>query len=202
MLRLATIVILPILGFAIYFYITPPIPKVVQVSPQYFPTQVGTTWVYQDGDKERKIVVVKVERKGESYIITSAMEKEGKLIPCAEEKLSAEGLFVLTVRSGDDMHTFDPPQCIFKLPVEPGTQWTEERVAGIVPTHKIGSPERVSVPAGTFMAVPIVTETKSAPGIHYISRISTGWYVPGIGCIKAESSDGTTVLKSFTLGKD
>jgi hypothetical protein len=181
--------------------------QAVQMSTSYFPIEVGTTWEFDQKNFE-KTVIVKTEPHGESFTIQYENEKNGKMVPSAQEMLSPDGLFRLVsyFNDGSDPLRHSPPRCDFKIPAEPGTQWTyESQGIGSFTTSLIGKAEQITVPIGTFMAIPVRTKTRNKDGALSVIRLPdwTGWYVRGIGLVKAENENGKTfVLKSFTLGKD
>ena len=60
--------------------------------------------------------------------------------------------------------------------------------------------EEVKVPAGTFRAIRVVTESTDSSGKEF--QTITTWYAPGIGPVRIDYANSKTCrLVSFTPGK-
>lgn len=186
-------------GLALVSALAPaaPVPKGAEKpSVYYFPTTVGTKWVYQTltpFDSTETMVVTKVEAKGEVRIVSSAVVTDDELRPQWDTEVSPKGLVVLHRVTGDDSRL-----CLLKLPLDAHKKWEYEDPLrrGVVEVVTSG-PEKVTVPAGTFRAVRVVrTFTESIHGLQ-----TTSWFAPGVGEIKRSSRNFSRVLKSFTPGK-
>jgi hypothetical protein len=163
--------------------------------PLYFPTRVGAKWVYQTGKTEQTEVVTKVRQNDEIKVITVAQVTEGLgTIPYRVVEVSARGLVELEV----DLLPLSPP--VRLLSPTPGDRWNVVTGTGpeLTISHATFGPERVKVPAGVFQALRVEG--------HYTlggnSHLTTYWYAPGVGMIKAVSGDLVTVLKAFTPGQE
>jgi hypothetical protein len=181
-----------------------PVPAGAEKSSYYFPTRVGTKWVYETtGGDDYTETVTAVEEKDRRYAVTVATtshdDPEG-LEPGIEKYLvSKDGVFRIgrALESATDKQEFDPPVCLLKLPHTLGDKWgggprtnTWERVAGKV--------ETVKVPAGTFEAVRVDLEIpRGELGEGHYAQ----WYAPGVGKVKLKANDIVIQMKSFTLPK-
>jgi hypothetical protein len=160
----------------------------------YFPTTVGTKWVYRTPalNDEFTVVVTDVKEKGDAFIVTtSLLSEEGK--PVHEKKVAVSERGVAGV-DGDKV-SFDAANLELKLPYKEGETWEHDGI-----TCRVLKRERVKVPAGEFDAIPV--EITYEVG-HRTFRV-VHWHAPGVGLIKrGDHKDGPgTVLKSFTPGKE
>ncbi|HJZ55760.1 MAG TPA: hypothetical protein VKE74_12400 [Gemmataceae bacterium] len=170
----------------------------------YFPTKVGTKWVYESPASKSFLRITTVETKEGAKLVTVASESElaGQTFKTVETfRVSGEGLFKL----GFDEKVFDPPQCLLKLPHVPGAKW-EWLLKGddkFRVDYKAGKLEDVKVPAGEFKAVPVEDVLTG----NAVRMERTVWYAPNVGVVKKTwlvngGGQQTEVLKSFTPGKD
>jgi hypothetical protein len=164
-----------------------PVPKGADGPVLYYPTTVGTKWVYQrDGSDELiRTTITAAEEKDGGAVLTIGLLTGDKANPYWKVFVSPKGLF-----SGDgglDEQKFPNP--LLKLPVKAGEKW---EVPG-KPTRTVVGAEEVEVPAGKFRAVRVESE-----GL-------TEWFAPNVGCVQtvARSANGETktVLKTFAPGK-
>jgi hypothetical protein len=175
----------------------PPPRKVVH----YFPTTVGAKWTYRGADgKTFEKEVTKVESKGDRTAVTVVFrEPDGKTTPGGEYEVSGRGVLRL-----------DPPVWQLKLPAPAGARWSYDGR----PPHWLresffaGKPERVTVPAGTFDAIPVESTVWTDRPVVELMDSTTEWYTPGVGPVKWtrhvwEKGGGPVyevVLVSFTPG--
>lgn len=176
-----------------------PVPKALQRANDFYPSTVGTKWVYtyEDGSNEhtREVTASKTDEKGTTdFTITW---KQGAATQIWELKKDATG----TYRTKQDTLTFDPPHKLLPEKVADGVEWESEYSLGggraaYKYSRAIGKPEVVKVPAGEFTAYPIVSRNLNVNGDK-----TTLWYVDGVGLIKIQhESDTPIVLREFTRG--
>jgi hypothetical protein len=184
-----------------------PVPRDARKTELYFPTTVGTEWVYGSADS-------KEDEFADTLEITEAEESDGATVvtvvrsfhrrPQSTEtiRVSSAGLFLLA----NDHGKHDPPACVLKLPCAAGDRWRTYCLPlkpnpGYV--NVVVNEEQVKVPAGTFNAIRVDTEFTLE---GETKRVYTHWYAPDVGVVKYEIGEafggkGQTVLKSFKLGK-
>lgn len=170
----------------------------VKDSQTYFPTKVGTKWVYSYDGKDETEEITAVEKKDESLIVTvRRVDGFGKKSD-SQLKVSKEGLFRLT---GGPAVTH-PPMWLLKLPHKEGAKWkTFTGAFGMLESEVTAhGPEKVDVPAGKFEAIRIETQYPDKAGDDWI--VGRCWYSRGVGLVKRTHGDYVRVLKSFTPGKD
>ena len=174
-----------------------PIPKTTPKETKlYFPTTVGSKWVYQSEDGEYTEVVKDVvnKEKERCWIVSvSRVDKDGKEVPSKEWEVS-EGALILTKSAVSPKKRLAWPHLL--LPHNPGKQWQFLPESDSHPCVAI-KPQRVKVPAGEFDAV----------GVELYSGrqlVETKWYAIGIGLVKRTDLDGKVdlELKSFTRDKE
>jgi hypothetical protein len=154
--------------------------------PCFFPTAVGTTWVYDYGNSEETIVIAKVEDKDGGKLITTEYAPEGgQRSHHMTQHVSEKGVFLVAEQG----RTYPKPWCLCKLPHRVGDTWGTEGHGGDM---KSGAVEKVKMPVGEFTAARVDWDIGGGQGATY-------WYVQGVGLV---SMGGATnkKLKSFTLG--
>jgi hypothetical protein len=173
----------------------------------YFPTTVGTKWVYEEpGFGESVHEVTAVETKGEATLVTVSYAYPGGRSPEPEPqgvyqlRVTADGLYELPRKFEGNF----PPRCALKLPFAPGKEWEWSLDGGVlVVKYKATGPEEVKVPAGSYKAARV----DCVLAVDEVRFEYSVWYAPGVGVVKRQSGnkgvvEHTTVLKSFTPGKD
>ncbi len=156
--------------------------------PCFYPTAVGTTWVYDRGNSEETITISKVENKDGGKLITTEYIKAGgqQRSHHMTQLVTAEGVFLVAEHG----NTYAKPWCIFKLPHKEGDTWeTEGHGKGM----RSGSVEKVKMPVGEL-------EAARADWDLGDGRIGSYWYVRGVGLVGMGGAGTTKNLKSFTLG--
>ncbi|MBP3956276.1 hypothetical protein J8F10_13380 [Gemmata sp. G18] len=152
------------------------------------------------------MVVTDVDRQAEGHVVSMGFVIKEQ-VAVIREKVRVSDRGVALVEYGGCK--VDPPMWLLKLPLKPGEQWETTTVMQEAEQkfrHTVGKPEWVEVPAGRFMAVPVVQEFLDVFGMDNGAEIKRvpekHWYAPGIGCIKTTvSTHRTSVLKSISLDK-
>lgn len=180
-----------------------PAPKDRPAGGPYFPTAVGTTWVYECGGEQDTLVVTAAEAKGDGTVVSTGRRIGGRLRPGEVIAVSAGGLDWV----GTGAETYDPPVRRLRLPFRSGESWAIESVGPEI--HLKGKatahgPETVKVPAGEFTAVRVDFEYTFNGQVRCREQ---RWYAAGVGEVKSivEMTSGhpvETVLKAFTQGKE
>jgi hypothetical protein len=167
-----------------------------KTGPLYYPTKVGTKWVYLVNGKEQSKCITKAEVRDGATLVT--VERAGE--PTC---WLVSGSGVCLVSQG--RHQFVQPIPFLKLPHGPGATWeavsrAEGEVKGVFgePTLSFAArgPETVEVPAGKLLAIRVE--------VTYVgNQKATYWFAPGIGVVKKTGlGDYTEELKSFTSAKE
>jgi hypothetical protein len=167
-----------------------PVPPGAEKPTLYFPTKVGTKWVYQTGEKVETHVVHRVQKKDGCFAVSVLrVDNDGKQVRLPDTTVSDRGLFWDEfVSQGGKQIT------LLKLPHRASDEWR-------VTLHKYevkctaARPEKVKVPAGEFESIPV--EMEYAGGHTNVS-----WFAPGIGRVQWRAGERLTVLKAFTPGKN
>lgn len=178
-----------------------PVPKEL-AARTYYPAAVGSKWEYAlDGETN---VVLAVE-------VTKVTEKDGVRTVRVEQTagpktrdypeevvIDAKGVH-LSVAADQPIV---PPRLDQKPVPKAGDEWDgphEWRGAKYTCTTTVGTAEKVTVPAGTFTALP---HTQSYTN-YDPPQVWTAWYAPGVGRVKFKNYEGNVhVLVKFTPGKE
>jgi hypothetical protein len=182
MVRVSYLLLFPGLAFAA------PVPKDAGKNPLYFPTAVGTKWVYEDdGGGEESVEVSAVDKDGDNLVVTRR-GFDGNETDYAKMIVTADGLRQERERTDGKVGW------VLKTTLKSGESW-EVPDGG---KRTVTGPEEVKVGAGTFRALKVVWETEN--------KTLTSWYAPGVGevkrVIKTDAGERVTrSLKSFTEGK-
>jgi len=171
-----------------------PIPKGSPKEPLYYPVKPGTKWEYGVDRKTIKSVDI---REGETiltFVWEDATDKNERTERLA---ISTKGVFRLEAHG----EKIDPPLCLLKLPRVDGQKWESARAdGGCTGSHAAFGPEDVTVPAGRYKAIRVVSEYKLESIEKPIRR--TDWFAPGVGLIKSVFGDAVIELSAFSTPKD
>lgn len=174
--------------------------KVQPADPPFFPTRVGTTWVYQIRGGERTEVITGSETADGVTTLTIGPWVGGPTIKTLV--VSATEVRTVAVELGP----VDPPLLVLRFPPKPGDSWEfrTQTPAGLsVGKKTVGELEEVEVPASKFKAFRL--ETVGTIG-KQPKDTQVDWYAPGVGLVKSSYGSGGRTggwqLKSFTLGKE
>jgi hypothetical protein len=168
--------------------------------PAYFPTAVGTVWVYTQPEYEMKLVVTKAEKAGEGTLVSvENVVAAGKTLPIHKVLVSRTGL-AWAEEAGE---AYTPPVGLLRLPHRPADVWrtsSKRTVAAKKPfvlTFEAEmtdcGEEEVRVPAGAFRALRVDSEVSLNGNKERVSR----WYAPGVGLVKEQRPHTVRELKSF-----
>jgi hypothetical protein len=176
-----------------------PKPKPPSV-PDYFPTRLGTTWVYEQDGGETVRTVSAVEARAGATIATLTVTGRGEW--SERVAVSPAGVF-RTALAGT---AIDPPLCLLQYPATAGVPWdaVEPTRPGAV-AHggrmTIGDEETITVPAGTFRAVPVRWEIETWDGEELEEpETYTYWYAADVGLVQFQAGTTLRQLKAFTPG--
>ena len=207
-MRRSHVALFLVLGAPVALYAAVLVPRAIPsrtdepTSPAaYFPTAVGTKWVYQvtrrahgrqqcseeiesvvtvTGDRERSVTVRQLQ--GDSPHELTEWLVSGKELR-RRSRPDQEGRFRTSAQPG-------PWITVLSAPLALGNSWTRENPSEReLAVFTIAGWETVSVPAGVYRAVRVSVEAtffdrKSMKPIGTIT--GAWWYAPGIGCVKQE----------------
>jgi hypothetical protein len=186
--------------------IAAPVPKAKVVWSDFFPTVVGTKWVF-DHPIEGDITLE----------VTESDRKDGEIRWTVQQTIGDDTevmKYVATKQGVVEQHSreeFKIERWVMRFPLKQDESWEFEPIdhGDAKPTTgkmTTGRWSDVRVPAGRYYAVSVVTEVtdpnierKGKPVVH----TWTTWYAPGVGVVKVKIEQGLTrKLKSFTPGKE
>ncbi len=176
--------------------VSAPVPKQPKEVP-YWPTEVGTKWVYIQNGMERPEEITKSEVQGGAMRLT--VEIGGELSVTYD--VSKNEVIQRTCAN------FKIDQTVLRFPIKEGDSWEfvcPIQMGLLAQSGKIavGETEDVTVPAGKFRATKVLFTVNEVNGKALdIPQSYTSWYAQGVGLVRLEYKDGEKVLKSFTPGK-
>ncbi|QDU20566.1 hypothetical protein [Urbifossiella limnaea] len=174
-----------------------PIPDAAKATVLYFPTKVGAKWTYTHSYKNLPehetvdgVVAVEEGAEGTKVVTIGRLAAKGGLGPNWRMVVSSRGLFWSENLANGGRP--DDSVCALKLPHRDGQTWMP---GGPDARATAWGPVRVTVPAGEFSCIQVVSRWQLLPP-------ATEWYAPGVGLVKRQSPDALAVLKSFAPAKD
>jgi hypothetical protein len=202
------LLVLFVAGLVVGLSTATPAPKNVKQPVLYFPTKVGTKWVYGLGDFQWAEVITKVEERNDILVVFVAREgSDGKVEPSSQVEVSKTGLRLVWIR----VDQAALPHQLLKLPLKVEEEWSydfcDNSVKGLAYLTAF-SPEEVTVAAGTFEAIRVETAKFRQIGAGQCAPFpcqrATHWYAPGVGRVKISwlGSNSDYVLKYFSPAKD
>jgi hypothetical protein len=178
-----------------------PVPK-EKAKADYWPRRAGDKWVYdQDRDEVSEEVAKVTEKDGETRVTTKYTAGPGN---SWEVEYVVKGGAVYQAKSGP--FTFDPPVRELELDLKAGAKWGSKTpltqgVIGSGGEMVAGEEEEVTVPAGTYKAIPVVYTVTEVDGKPIPKpTVYTYWYTAGVGLVKLKYEGVEKVLKAFTPG--
>lgn len=168
-----------------------PVPKAAKKPPSYFPLRLGDRWEYRDS-REQGVVPHEVTRVTEHPDGTSTVE-----VSSGSPHPAVTVTYRVTLEEVEETHLgtdkLDRPVRVVTTELTPGERWkTSLRVNQNDYTFfwRVGEPTTVTVPAGTFRAVPVTCGRTDKAGDEDFTR----WYADGVGMVKMETRDGVATI--------
>ncbi len=172
-----------------------PVPKHLMKDEPYWPTAVGTKWVYEQGGKEMPEEITHSEPlKGGVRLTLRAQGMD------RTTDVGADGVIQRT------LHKWTLDIQTVRLPLKVGDTWAfripiQDGLHAEAGTMTVGEDEDVKVPAGKFRATKVVQTVTEAGGKPVNQPYTyTSWYAKGVGLVKMEWTQwggGSRELKSF-----
>ena len=171
-------------------------------SKDYFPLRVGDSWKYRsttaDGKQSEFSMKVLSEEK-EAGNTLYLVETVSTFQPIHDWYSKPSGWVLMHrqeyVKTGTKSE-YEPTKQFLKNPLTSGDswQWKGKGMMGleIDESNEVSGPESVSVPAGSFDAMKVMT--KVVQGGAPVTK--TYWYAPGVGMVKSMTDTGA--VKSTT----
>lgn len=171
-------------------------------SKDYFPLRVGDSWKYRsttaDGKQsEFTVKVLSEEKEGGNTL--SLVETVSTFQPIHDWYSKPSGWVLMHrqeyVKTGQKAE-YQPTKQFLKNPLTSGDSWSwkGKGMMGleIDESNQVSGPEAVTVPAGSFNAMKVLT--KVVQGGAPVTK--TYWYAPGVGMVKSMTDTGA--VKSTT----
>ena len=170
-----------------------PVPKHLMKGQPYWPTAIGTKWVYDLNGMEEAEEITKAEEHNGGMRLTVRCRLWDNTVDVSKEGVIRRmlGQFRLDAEMA-------------RFPLKAGDSWTvaqpiQEGIQANAGTMTVGETKDVSVPAGKFRATKVTFEVTEVNGKPIAKpQTFTYWYAQGVGTIRVEWDGGEKVLKSFT----
>ncbi len=186
-----------------------PVPKALKKQPDYFPVPLGGVWTYGTGAEPNRhsIRVSDVQTAAGETTVVRRYRMGDSVGPLDVCRVSAGEVREVQRGKGDV-----PTGRLFLRPgMKPGDTWESEyqlaEIIDVRETFTVGEPQQVTVPAGTFTAVPITCKTVMRLNAKQDGEATrTEWYGDGVGLIGTGDKPGDPEhgvwLQSFKIGPD
>lgn len=169
-------------------------------APDYFPLRVGDSWTYRntsDGS-QFSLKVVSEEKQGDGTIRYQVEKLAGVRILTWFSKVS--GWVLMHLESYPEHEglqaVYEPPKQYLKNPLVASAEWTwkgkDQTLTDVDESNKVLGFEKVSVPAGKFRAMKVVSRVGGG-----VQMTRTYWYAEGVGLVKS-----TTEGRGLTYGSE
>ena len=167
--------------------------KPPQVTADYFPLRVGDSWTYRNSEAGGYTLKVLSEEPQEGGPARYLVEVRSEVI--IQNVFSKAGDWVLLHSENYPEHeglkaAYEPPRQYLRNPLVAGQKW---EWSGKDPTqverhetYRVVGLEDITVPAGKFRAMKVVSEISSGPG----RMTKTYWYAEGVGLVKTTTEGG------------
>ena len=162
-------------------------------SADYFPLRVGDSWTYRNTEEGGYTLKVLSEEPHEGGTVRFVVELlSGVKVNNTYSKANGWVLFhAETYPEHEGLQaTYDPPKQLLPNPLVVGQKWEWN---GKDPTQvehressRVVAVETVTVPAGKFRAMKVVSEISGAS----VPLIRTSWYAEGVGLVKTMNVGG------------
>ena len=163
-------------------------------APDYFPLRVGDSWTYRStsGGTEHSLKVLREEKQADGSIRYEVEKLAGAKVLVSFSKATG---WVLLHSERYPEHEgleakYEPAKQYLKNPLVAGAQWRwtgkDYTQTDLEEDNQVTGPEDVTVAAGKFRAMKVVTKVAGATAL--LTR--TTWYADGVGLIKSMSESG------------
>ena len=169
-------------------------PQPANTTADYFPLRVGDTWKFRNTEEGGYTLKVLSEEPHEGEPVRYVVELlSGVKILNTYSKIPGWVLFHFQDYPEHEglQAKYDPPRQYLPNPLVAGQKW---EWSGKDPTQveyressRVIGLETVTVPAGKFRAMKVVTEITGAS----ILKVRTNWYAKGVGLVKSATEAGT-----------
>ena len=178
-------------------------------SADYFPLRVGDSWTYRNTEEGGYTLKVLSEEPHEGGAVRFVVELlSGVKVNNTYSKANGWVLFhAETYPEHEGLQaTYDPPKQLLPNPLVVGQKW---EWSGKDPTqvehhesNRVVGVETVTVPAGKFRAMKVVSEITGAS----MPLVRTSWYAEGVGLVKTMNVGGQikdgTELTDYSFKKE
>lgn len=174
----------------------------------YFPLRVGDSWTYRgvDGDTEYSIKVISEEKQADGTLRYLVEKLAGAKIQTLFSKTS-DWVLMHSERYPDHeglRAKYEPARQYLQNPLVAGSKWEwngkDYTQTEVRESNKVVGFENITVPAGKFRAMKVVSEITGAGRMT-----KTYWYADGVGLVKTTTDGGQikygSELKDYSFKK-
>ena len=161
-------------------------------APDYFPLRVGDSWTYRNGATEFSLKVIGQEKQADGTIRFEVEKLAGAKVLTVYSKAGGWVLMHLErypEHEGLEMK-YEPARQYLKDPLVAGAQWgwtgKDYTQTDLEEDSQVTGPEEVTVPAGKFQAMKVVTRVAGTS----TPMTKSNWYADGVGLVKSTTEAG------------
>lgn len=161
-------------------------------APDYFPLRVGDSWTYRNGATEFSLKVIGQEKQADGTIRYEVEKLAGAKVLTVYSKAGGWVLMHLErypEHEGLEMK-YEPPRRYLKDPLVAGAQWgwtgKDYTQTDLEEDSQVTGPEDVTVAAGKFRAIKVVTKVAGTS----TPMTKSNWYADGVGLVKSTTEAG------------
>lgn len=170
--------------------------------PPLFPMTIGTKWEYSGAAIESRAEITAARVRNGVAVVTierTVLNAPRDTTYCKVE-VSERGVFEVE----SNYLRLDPPRCWLRAGAKPDATWGHSFARDGSSWVRQRAAERVTVPAGTYHAVPVddlfqpfeANDRGEIPTHRF-----THWFAPGVGHVKSGTDGIEFLLLSFTPGR-
>jgi hypothetical protein len=162
-------------------------------SDSYFPAATGTQWRYSNGETQQAGRPRTVQGV---VVVPLTHSVGGKLVSEDYLEYTAAGVYLRGVQAGGKLNWYTPPLQVYPAsPLSPGQVWTSVTGSGLRLSGRVVGTQALRTQSGNYNTLVVRNEVMSGSGSAGVQNSSTqyAYFVPGLGVVRYQTADGSTV---------
>lgn len=165
---------------------------VLAASAAYFPNATGTQWRYSNGETQ---LVGKPRTVQGVPVVPVQHSVGGKLVSEDYLEYTASGVYLRGVQAGGKLNWYTPPLQVYPAsPLSPGQVWSSQTATGLRLSGRVVGTQALRTQSGSYNALVVRSEVVAGGSVG-VQNSSTqyAYFVPGLGVVRYQTADGSTV---------